>query len=73
MYRSSRHYIIYSALISLLQGWELNLVVIVKVKVGMEEKEVVIIIIKELVIGIYTLELNLFRLMARVSYRRVCR
>ena len=47
--------------------------VIIKVKVGMGEKKVVVIIIEEFVIGIYILELNLFRLVARVFYHRVCK
>ena len=47
--------------------------IIIKVKVGMGEKEVVVIIIKEFIMGICALELNLFGLVARVSRRRVCR
>ena len=37
----------------------------------MGEEEVIIIIIKEFIVGIYTLEPNLFGLVARVSYHRV--
>ena len=44
-----------------------------KVKVGTEEKEVMVIIIKKFIMGIHTLEPNLFELVARVSYHRVCR
>ena len=44
-----------------------------EVKVGMGEKEVMIIIVKEFIMGIYALELNLFELIARVSYHRVYR
>ena len=47
--------------------------VIIKVKVGMEEEEVVVIIVKEFVVGIFVLEPNLFRLVARVSCCRICR
>ena len=62
-----------SVSVSLPRGWELNLVVIVEVKVGMGEEKVIVIIIKEFIIGIRVLELNLFRLVARVSCYRVCR
>ena len=58
--------------ISLLWGWGPNLVVVVEVKVG-TEKKVMVIIIKEFIMGIYALEPNLFELVARVSYRRVYR
>ena len=48
--------------------------VIIEVKVGTEKEEVIIIIIEKFVIGIRTLKLNLFGLVARVSrcevYRR---
>ena len=44
-----------------------------KVKVGMGEEEVIIIIIKEFIVGIYVLELNLFRLITHISCYRVCR
>ena len=44
-----------------------------EVKVGMGEKEIMVVIIKEFIMGIRTLELNLFELVARVSYRRICR
>ena len=37
----------------------------------MGEEEVIIIIIKEFIIGIYVLKLNLFKLVARVSHYRV--
>ena len=39
----------------------------------MGEKEVMVIIIKEFIIGIRALELNLFELVTRVSYYRVYR
>ena len=45
---------------------------IIKVKVGMGE-EVVVVIVKKFVVGVRALELNLFVLVARVSRRRVCR
>ena len=73
MYRPSKNRAIYSVLVSLLRGWELNLVIIKKVKVSMGEEEIIVIIIKEFIVGIYILELNLFRLIARVFCRRVCR
>ena len=60
-------------LVSLLRGWELNLIIIIKVKVSMGEKEIVIFIIKEFIVGICTLELNLFKLITRVSYYRIYR
>ena len=47
--------------------------VIMKVKVGMGEEEVVVIIIKEFIVGICVLKLNLFGLVARVSHYRVYR
>ena len=47
--------------------------IIVEVEVGMREEEVVVIIVKEFIVGIYALELNLFGLVARVSCYRVCR
>ena len=47
--------------------------VIIKVKVGMGEEEVVVIIIKEFIVGICALKLNLFKLMAYVSCYRVYR
>ena len=43
-----------------------------EVKVG-TGKKVVVIIVKEFIMGIYVLKLKLFGLMARVSRRRVCR
>ena len=39
----------------------------------MGEEKVIMVIIKEFIVGIYTLEPNLFRLMARVSCYRVYR
>ena len=42
-----------------------------EVKVGMGKEEVMIIIIKEFIVGICALKLNLFGLVARVSYYRV--
>ena len=47
--------------------------VIIKVKVSIGEEEIMVIIVKEFIIGIYTLKLNLFGLVARVSYYRVYR
>ena len=47
--------------------------IIIEVEVGMGEKEIVVIVIKEFIIGIYVLELNLFRLVTRVSCYRVCK
>ena len=47
--------------------------IIIKVEVGIGEEEVMIIIIKEFIMGICALELNLFKLVARVSYYRVYR
>ena len=47
--------------------------VIIEVKVGMKKEEVIIIIIKEFIVGIYVLEPNLFELVACVSYCRVYR
>ena len=50
------------------------MVIIIKVKVNMgEEEEVIIIIIKEFVVGICALKLNLFKLVTRVSRYRVYR
>ena len=72
MYRPPKNRIIYLALVSLLRGWGLNLVVIMEVEVGTGE-EVMVIIVEEFVVGIYILELNLFGLVARVSYYRVYR
>ena len=37
----------------------------------MGEKEVMVIIVKKFIMGIYTLEPNLFRLVTRVSHHRV--
>ena len=71
MHRPPRNRVVYSASISLLQGWELNLVIIIKVKVGMGKEEIMVIIIKEFIMGIYTLKPNLFGLITRVSYYRV--
>ena len=47
--------------------------VIIKVEVGMGKEEIVVVIIKEFIVGICALKLNLFKLVARVSYYRVCR
>ena len=73
MHRPLKNPVVYSALVSLLQGWGLNLVIIIKVKVGTGEKEVIVIIIKEFIMGIHTLELNLFKLIAYVSHYKVYR
>ena len=45
--------------------------VIIRVDVSTEKKEVVIIIIKKFIVGICALKLNLFELVARVSYYKV--
>ena len=42
-----------------------------KVKVSMGEEEVMVIIVKEFIIGICALELNLFRLVTYVSRHRI--
>ena len=42
-----------------------------KVKVSIGEKEVIVIIVKKFIMRIRALELNLFRLIARVSHYRV--
>ena len=47
--------------------------IIIEVKVSIGEKEVVVIIIKEFIVGICALELNLFKLITCVSCRRVYR
>ena len=73
MHRPPKNRAVYLVLVSLLQSWGLNLVVVIKVKVGMGEEEVIVIIIKEFIMGIHTLELNLFGLVTRVSYYRVYR
>ena len=39
----------------------------------MGKEEVIVIIIKKFIVGICALKLNLFRLVARVSYYRVCK
>ena len=44
-----------------------------EVKVSMGEEKVIIIIVKEFIIGICALKLNLFKLIARVSCHRVYR
>ena len=49
------------------------MVIIIEVKVSIEEKEVIVIIVKEFIMGIRVLELNLFELVARVSHCRVYR
>ena len=66
MHRPPKNRAVYSASVNLLWGWELNLVIIIKVKVGTGEEVIA-------VIKICTLKLNLFRLVARVSYYRVYR
>ena len=42
-----------------------------EVEVGMGEKEVVVVMVNEFIVGICTLEPNLFGLVARVSCYRV--
>ena len=49
------------------------MVIIVKVEVSTGKKKIIIIIIKEFIIRIYILKLNLFKLVACVSYHRVYR
>ena len=49
------------------------MVIIIKVKVGMGEEEVIMIIVKKFIVGIRALEPNLFKLIARVSYHKVYR
>ena len=49
------------------------MVIIIKVEVSMGEEEIVVIIVEEFIMGICVLELNLFRLVACVSYYRVYR
>ena len=49
------------------------MVIIMEVEVNMGEKKIKIIIIKKFVVKIYILKLNLFKLIARVSYRRIYR
>ena len=44
-----------------------------EVKVSIKEEEVMVIIIKKFIIRIHALKLNLFKLVARVSYYRVCK
>ena len=39
----------------------------------MGEGEIMVVIVKKFIMGICALESNLFRLVARVSYYRVCR
>ena len=73
MHRPPKNHAVYLVLISLLQGWEFNLMVIIKVEVSMGEEEIIIVIIKEFVMRIYTLKLNLFKLITHVSYYRVYR
>ena len=73
MHRPPKNRVIYSASVSLPRGWGLNLMVIIRVDIDMGKKEVVIIMVKKFIVGICILELNLFGLIARVSYHRVCR
>ena len=47
------------------------MVVIIEVKVSTGEEKIMVIIIKKFVVEICALELNLFKLIARVSYFRV--
>ena len=71
MHRPPRNRVVRLASISLPRGWELNLIIIIKVEVGIGEKEIEIIIIKEFIMGICTLKPNLFGLVACVSHHRV--
>ena len=73
MHRPPKNHTVCLASVSLPRGWGLNLVVIMEIKVNIGEKEVIIIIVKEFVMGICTLKLNLFELITRVSYHRVYR
>ena len=70
MYRPSKNRAVHLVSVSLLRGWGLNLVIIVEVEVGTGKKEIVV---EEFIVEICVLELNLFKLVARVSCRRVCR
>ena len=70
MHRPPKNCAVYLASVSLPQGWGLSLVIIIKVKVSTGE-EVIIIIIKKFIIKIYALKPNLFKLITRVSCRRV--
>ena len=45
--------------------------IIIKIEVGMGEEKIIVIIIKEFIVGIHTLKPNLFKLMAHVSHHRV--
>ena len=47
------------------------MVIIIKVKVGMGEEEVMVIIVKKFIIGICVLKPNLFKLVTCVSHYRV--
>ena len=73
MHRLSKNCAVYLVSVSLLRGWELNLVIIVEVKVSTGEEKVIIIIVKKFIVGIRALKLNLFGLIAHVSRPRVCR
>ena len=71
MHRPPRNRVIYLSSVSLFWGWELNLVIIVEAEISMGKDEVVVIIVKEFIMGIYVVELNLFRLVTCVSHYRV--
>ena len=49
------------------------MIIIIEIKVGMGKKEVIVIIIKKFIMRVRELELDLFKLVARVSYYRVYR
>ena len=73
MHRPPKNRTVRSALVNLPQGEELNLVIIIKVKIGIGKKEVVVIIIKEFIVRIHALKPNLFKLVVLVSRHRVYR
>ena len=49
------------------------MVIIIKVEVGMGKEKIEVVMMEEFIVGIYILELNLFRLIACVSRHRVYR
>ena len=71
MHRPPKNCAVRSASVSLPRGWGFNLMIVVEVKVDTEKKKVMVIIVKEFIMGIHTLKLNLFELITCVSYCRV--
>ena len=45
MYRPPKNRVVCLVLVSLLRGWELNLVIIIKVEVSIEKEEIMVVII----------------------------